>query len=163
MPFGSTDARRRPELLTSALVEVAIICAVGLVLFALEPRPLWDLKVAVEGASAWLHGQDPYAAAVLHASGGAEPGSGFVYPPYTLPLFAVLLALGPLAHVLWQLAQLGGLAWLIWSLALPRGPRRLAILTIGVVTFYPTITNLVLGQSGLLMVAALWAAVWLLE
>jgi hypothetical protein len=144
-------------------VLVAAICAIGLVRLAVGPLPLWDLRVHLEGALAWLHGRDPYSTAIQHPSAGADPGSGFVYPPYTIPLFAALLALGPFTLVFWQLAQLGALAWLIWSLALPRSPRRLAVLTIVVVGFYPTIANLVLGQVGLLMVAALWTAAWLLE
>ena len=137
----------------------AAICAVGLVRFMFQPLPLWDLRVHLEGAFAWLHGRDPYLTAIQHPSAGADPGSGYVYPPYTIPLFIVFLALGPFTLVVWQLAQLGALAWLIWSLALPRSPRRLALLTIVVVGFYPTITNIVLGQAGLLMVAALWTAV----
>jgi hypothetical protein len=161
--FGWIVDRRRPRLLTSALVVVAAICAIGLVRFMFQPLPLWDLRVHLEGALAWLHGRDPYVIAIEHPSAGSDPGSGYVYPPYTIPLFVFLLGLGPFTLVVWQLAQLGAMAWLIWSLALPRSPRRLAILTIVVVGFYPTITNVVLGQAGLLMVAALWTAVGLVE
>jgi hypothetical protein len=161
--FGWIVDHRRPGLRTSALVVVAIICGIGLVRFMFQPLPLWDLRAHLDGALAWLHGRDPYLIAIQHPSAGSDPGSGYVYPPYTLPLFAGLLALGPLTIVVWQLVQLGAIAWLIWSVARPRSPRRLAMLTILVVGFYPTITNVVLGQAGLLMVAALWTAIWVLE
>lgn len=142
---------------------VAAICAIGLIRFAFEPLPLFDLRAHLDGATGWLHGQDPYLRALHDPSAGARPGSGFVYPPYSLPFFAALAQLNGLALVVWQLAQLAALGWLVFALAVPRTPQRVAVLTIITVTFYPVITNVVLGQVGLLMVAALWVAMRLTQ
>jgi hypothetical protein len=147
-------------LLTSALVMVAAICWLGLVAFALQPLPLLDLNAHLQGAAGWIRGANPYLAAIQDPSAGSNSGSGFVYPPYTLPLFAALDFLGrAAAHAGWQIAQLAALGWLTWQLAEPRSPRRLAALSIMVAGFYPVITNLVLGQAGVLMIALLWAGI----
>lgn len=154
---------RRPRLLTSALVMVAAISAIGLIRFAFEPLPLLDLRAHLDGAAGWLHGQDPYLGAIQDPTAGSRPGSGFVYPPYCLLFFAALDQLHGVALLVWQLAQLASLGWLVFALAAPRTPRRIAVLTIMAVAFYPVITNIVLGQVGLLMLAALWAALPLSE
>lgn len=153
-----------PSLLTAALVMTATICWVGLVLFALQPLPLFDLHMALDTGAGWANGAEPYRAALLDHPSLASSGSGFVYPPYTLPVFATLEKV-PFAifAVVWQLAQLAFLAWLVWDLARPRSLRRLAVLAIAVVFFYPVISNLVLGQAGLATTAILWLSLRLIQ
>ena len=148
-----------PPLGTSALVLTAGICWVALVHFALQPLPLDDLQAPVRAAADWMHGADPYRAALADPTNGVLSGSGFVYPPYTLPLFAVMSVIGfSAAATVWQLVQVAALAWLVWDLSTPRTARRVASLSIMAILFYPVITNLVLGQGGLVTMATLWLA-----
>ena len=151
--------RNRPPLGASALVLTATICWVALIHFALQPLPLDDLQAPLRAATDWMRGMDPYGIAIADPTTGTLSGSGFVYPPYTLPLFAAMSMMGfSLAAIVWQLIQLSALACLVWDLSAPRTVRRIASLSIMAVVFYPVISNLVLGQAGLLTIAALWLA-----
>jgi hypothetical protein len=154
---------QRPPLLTSALVMTAGICWIALILLVLQPLPLFDLTTPLERAAEWTRGADPYHAALLDPTSLAASGSGFIYPPYALPFFAAMELARPVSIVAWQLVQLAALAWLVWDLAQPRSARRVAALAILAVFFYPAITNLVLGQAGLMTVAAAWFSLRLLQ
>ena len=148
-----------PPLGTSALVLTAGICWVAFLQFALLPLPLDDLHAPVRAAADWMQGADPYRVALADPTNGTLSGSGFVYPPYTLPLFAMMSVIGfSVAAAAWQLIQVAALGWLVWDLSTPRTARRVASLSIMAVLFYPVITNLVLGQGGLVMLATLWLA-----
>jgi Glycosyltransferase family 87 len=145
--------------MTSALVLTAGICWLALLHFALQPLPLDDLHAPVMAAADWMRGSDPYRLAIADPTTGALSGSGFVYPPYTLPLFALMSLMGfSLAAFGWQLIQVVALAGLVWELSAPRTVRRVASLSIMAVLFYPIVSNLVLGQAGLLTITLLWLA-----
>lgn len=149
---------------TVVLVFAAALATGYLIWTAFGPLPLLDLRAHLEGGQAWLNGQDPYRTALSDRTDAAHAGSGFVYPPYTVPFFALLDRLGErAASMLWQACQLLALAVAVWLLATPRSWRRVSLLTIMVVCFYPVLSNLALGQAGLVSLALLLAAWTLLD
>ena len=73
-----------------ALLAVLILAALlGTVLIA--PRFGVDLEIPLRAATRWLAGEPPYLASAFTSPPGAT--QPFLYPPYTLPFFAVLTAI----------------------------------------------------------------------
>jgi hypothetical protein len=81
------------RLLTGALVVLLAILIVkaliGTVLIA--PRFAVDLEIPLRAAERWLAGAPPYLASAFASPPGAT--QPFLYPPYTLPFYAVLTEL----------------------------------------------------------------------
>jgi len=147
----------QPSFARLAAILVASLCLLSFIRFILGPLPLLDLYVHLDGATDWQHGLDPYRTYLMRSPG--ELGGGYVFPPYTLPLFLAIAHLPrPTAAGLWLAAECATLAWLIWDLALPRSPLRLAALLVLVVFFTPVLTNIALGQVGIFTLGGAWAA-----
>ena len=152
----------RPPIAVSILLLTAALTWLALIALALGPLPLFDLKAALQGGLDWERGLDPYLTALNDPGSLVTTGSGFVYPPYTLPLFAIMASVGDLAVKAWQIAGLVSLGWLVWDLSAPRSAARVAVLATLAAFFYPAITNLIIGQPGLMTIGAAWLAIRLL-
>ncbi len=131
-PYLRLIARRGPSLLTALAVvvvfasialgrrrqrdlrpaELLVISVVALFvahdLVILNGPVMRDLKIYLLAGDHFFHGQQPYLTAALSTeSGAAEGGLPFLYPPFSLPFFAVLSQLP---------SRLGIGAWLVLSL-----------------------------------------------
>ena len=78
------------RLLVGALVVLLVILTVrALVTTTLvDPLPGVDVEIPLRAADRWLAGDEPYRAEAFVSGTGAE--LPFLYPPFTLPFFAVL-------------------------------------------------------------------------
>src|SRR4249919_851391 len=87
-------ARLTPRrLLIGALVALLAILEVKALLgtVLIEPRFAVDMEIPLRAAERWLAGEPPYLASAFTSEPGAT--QPFLYPPYTLPFFAVLTAI----------------------------------------------------------------------
>ena len=91
LPGRATTGPQR--LLISALVAILtlliVYALVGTVLIA--PRFAVDLEIPLRAAERWQGGQPPYLASAFTSPPGAT--QPFLYPPFTLPFFALLTSL----------------------------------------------------------------------
>ena len=77
-----------------------------------------DLEIPLRAAQRWVDGGQPYLASAFGSPPG--PTQPFLYPPFTLPLLAALLALPKsLLQVAWFVICLGGAVLAIRRLAFP--------------------------------------------
>ncbi|HEY1011454.1 MAG TPA: hypothetical protein VGE07_02040 [Herpetosiphonaceae bacterium] len=104
----------------------------------------FDWRIFMAGTEAWLRGGNPYGA----LPGDLEAGS-FAYPPTALPWLTLFVPLGVLGFYVWTALQLG----LWWRLIKDDQPQQLLLLA-----WAPMVLHLVEGQSSLMMVLILWAA-----
>ncbi len=162
-PVIAARIRSRPPITVSVLVLTASLSWLALVAMTLGPLPLFDLNAAMHGGLDWVRGVDPYIKALNDPGTLVTSGSGFVYPPSTLPVFALMAYVGDVAVKAWQVAGLVALGWLVCDASIPRSARRLAALAIVAAFFYPAVTNLVIGQPGLITMGAAWLSICLLD
>lgn len=148
-----------PAFSTTVLVLVATICCLALLLDSIS-LSLVDFGAYYQGGSDWLHGIDPYTT-FLHKHLDVPAGfrGGYIYPPYTLPLFSALALLGyTWAARLWVLLEIAALGAIITMLGGVSRPRQVAACTIVVLIFLPTANSFAFGQIGVMVLAAVLAA-----
>ena len=140
--------------------------------------PLRDLHLYLAAGAAALKGISPYLSAPLTSIPPPEQ-LPFVYPPFTLPLFALLASLPrPIVELVWvaaSIAAVGGAFWLIgvrgrWLLVLMAWPITLQGIAVGNVASFGFFlyalgfqvgTALVL--SGMFKIQSLIPSLWLIR
>lgn len=105
----------------------------------------FDWQIFMEAVKQWSHGGNPYKA-LVHIS---LPGGAFAYPPTALTWMCFFLPFGSGSFYVWTIVQMG-----VWWLLVRRQPRSKLILLI----WAPLLFNLLLGQTTMAIVLALWAA-----
>ena len=107
-----------------------------------------DWVVLQRATTTWLNGGNPYAA--LGGPHDPHPFAGaFAYPPFALTWLCLFTPLGKAGFWVWSALELCG--W--WLLVRRTRPGQIALLM-----WSPVIVHLLLGQSTLAVVLALWAA-----
>jgi hypothetical protein len=82
---------RRLLLLGLTTILIVLIAKAQVGTIWLAPRPGVDMEIPMRAADRWLAGGEPYLAeAFLSGPGETQP---FLYPPFTLPLFAAMTGL----------------------------------------------------------------------
>jgi hypothetical protein len=129
------------RLLLGGLVTVLAVLELKALLdtVLIAPRFAVDLEIPLRAAERWLAGQPPYLAEAFTSPPGAT--QPFLYPPYTLPVFAVLTNV--------PRTVIGGLAVGLMLVAAVAACRRLSIpwLWIPLVLAWPPFAEAIFGAN----------------
>ena len=161
------DRRRLAWMAVNALLLALVVCLIWNILG--NPTCQWDLRMYRFTVKVWQAGLNPYDAATLSKAAGWKVDKSYIYPPDTLPFFAVFTWFDipgiRLACIVFQGALFSSLVvcWNRYFLA-PEDRFHPLFFVLCLLAFnHSLLVNLITGNMALLETALLWwgLAAWL--
>ncbi len=163
----SLERRRADTMRRVGLVVLAILWFGMIAYIFVHPgRAQWDFQPYYWAGRAWSQSLDPYDLTKLEEVSGDEMKLPFLYPPATLPAFALLSRLPyAVAAGVWMAVKLAALAWMVklWRcFFLPEMPDVLFWAVLLFAFDAAVLHDLYSGNVSILEQALLWTGFWLL-